>query len=120
MCIYTHKMWEKYGLKDVAAFNQQFGKGIMLNESSLSFAISQANKTGSWLRACAYIVRAVLIDHVFEDGNKRTSAAVIIAFFKDNDIQFDQQEIPKGIAKILRKNITSLAAIEQVIQNAII
>lgn len=113
-------MWEKYSIKDVAAFNQQFGRGIMLNESSLNFAISQSNKTGSWLRACAYLVRAVLIDHVFEDGNKRTAASIIIAFFKENDIQFDQQEIPRGIAKILQKNITSLAAIEQVIQNAII
>lgn len=120
MCIYTHKMWEVVTKKDILAINRQFDKGQVINESSLEFAINQANQTKSWLRACAILVRAVLIYHVFEEGNKRTTAGIMISFFEENNLKYDPEKIAKTVAKILMKNITNLSKIEREVLNAII
>ena len=113
-------MFERISLKDIVAINNQFANGSMLNKSSLAFALDQANNSGSWLRACAYLVRAVLIDHVFEEGNKRTAAGIIVGFFETNDLKFHPEEVSKAIATILMKNITSITTIERVIKNAVV
>lgn len=113
-------MFETISVKDIIVFNRQFADGRFVNESSLLFALDQANKSGSWLRACAHLVRAVLIDHVFEEGNKRTAASIIVAFFEQQDLSFHPEEVAKAIATILMRNMTSLTAIERVIKNAIV
>lgn len=113
-------MWESVTKKDILSINRQFDKGQMINESSLEYALNQANETKSWLRACAILVRAILIDHVFEEGNKRTSAGVITAFFEQHNLRYDPEKIAKTITKILMKNTTSLAKIEKEIANDII
>jgi prophage maintenance system killer protein len=113
-------MFERLSIKDVLAINYVFANGRILDKGSLLFALDQANKSGSWLRACAYLVRAVLIDHVFEEGNKRTAAGIIAGFFEEQDITYHPEELAKAISKILMKNITSITAIERVIKNAIV
>ncbi len=113
-------MYEKYSVKDIISMNQQFHQGNLLNESSLLFALDQANRSGSWLRACAHLVRAVLIDHVFEDGNKRTAAAIIVGFFEEKGLSFHPEKVAKAITTILLKNITSITTIERVIKDAIV
>lgn len=113
-------MYEKISKKDIIAINQNFDKGHVINSGSLDFALSQANESKSWLKSCAVLVRAVLIDHVFEEGNKRTAAGIITGFFEENEQQYNPEEVAKGIAKILMKNITSITEIERVILNAII
>jgi prophage maintenance system killer protein len=92
----------------------------VVNAGSLAFALDQANTSGSWLRACAYLVRAVLIDHVFEEGNKRTAAGIIVGFFKDNNLSFHPEEVSRAITFILMKHITAITHIERVIKNAIV
>jgi prophage maintenance system killer protein len=113
-------MYERFSVKDIIAINQQFDRGAMINEGSLTYALDRANKSGSWLRACAYLVRAVLIDHVFEEGNKRTSAAIIVGFFEEHELIYHPEKVAKGITVILLKNITSITAIERVIKDAIV
>lgn len=118
MCIYTHEMFETISRKDIISINMKFDKGTMINESSLDYAISQANKTKSWSRACALLVRAILIDHVFEEGNKRTAAAIIVGYLQDNSLIYEPEKISKAVVTILTKNITNLTTIEKVILNA--
>lgn len=113
-------MFEKISKKDIISINMQFDKGHIINSSSLEFALNQANDSKSWLRSCAALVRAVLIDHVFEEGNKRTAAAIMAGFFADNNILYDPEKISKSIVKILMKNMTSMVNIEREILNAII
>ena len=120
MCIYTHKMFETITKKDIIAINQKFDKGQIVNGSSLEYAIYHANKTKSWSRACAVLVRAVLIDHVFEEGNKRTAAAIITGFFENNNLRYEPEKVARCIANILTDNITNLIKIEKVILYAII
>ena len=57
--------------------------------------------------------------HPFEDGNKRTAAAIIIVLMDLNKIQFIPDEIPKIIIKILKKNITNITQIERCIKDAV-
>ncbi len=113
-------MFEKISIKDIVTINQQFANGTFVNKSSLIYALDQANQSGSWLRACAHLVRAMLIDHVFEEGNKRTAAGIIIGFFEENKLSFHPEEVSRAVTKILLKNITSITTIERVIKNAII
>src|SRR3989344_9403305 len=120
MCIYTHKMFETITKKDIIAVNQKFDKGQIVNGSSLEYAIYHANKTKSWIRACAALVRAVLIDHVFEEGNKRTAAAIIAGFFEEKNIAYNPEEVSRLVIKILKNNITNINNIEREIKNAII
>ena len=113
-------MFETVSEKDIIAINNKFDNGTVVNHGSLAFAVEQANKSGSWLRACAYLVRAILIDHVFEEGNKRTAAGVIVGYFEEQEAHYHPEDVAKAVAKILMKNMTSLSKIEQVIKNAII
>lgn len=113
-------MFERISKKDIIAINLKFDKGNIINNGSLDFALDEANKSKSWLKSCAVLVRAVLIDHIFEEGNKRTAAGIITGFFEENELLFNPEKIFSGIAKILMKNITSIAKIEEVILDAII
>ena len=68
--------------KDLIAISQEVGSnGKFHNESSLDFALSIAKQKKSWLYELCYIVRTLLVDHCFEDGNKRTAIIVIITYF---------------------------------------
>ena len=113
-------MFEKITAKDIMAINLQFAEGNFMNKSSLLYALDQANESKSWLKQCAFLVRAILIDHVFEEGNKRTAAAVIVGFFEENALSFHPEEIAEVVAQIVTKNITDLIATERLIKNAII
>lgn len=113
-------MFETVSRKDILAINAKFDKGTVINKSSLDYSLQQANQTKSWLKACAFLVRALLIDHVFEEGNKRTAAALIAGFFEENELNYNPEIISKAVVEILNKNITNITNIERVILNAII
>ena len=71
--------------KDLIAINQEVGSnGKFHNEDSIDFALSIAKQNKSWLYELSYIVRSLLVDHCFEDGNKRT--AIIVLTIKENII----------------------------------
>ena len=105
--------------KDIIALNQQFEDGSLHNEASLDFALGYAKKTENWTKALAFLVRAILIDHVFREGNKRTAAILIKSYTEYEGHKIYDDEILKSIKKILLKNITSIAEIEDMIKNGI-
>ena len=113
-------MFERISEKDIVTINLQFSTGNIINKGSLSFALYHANKSSSWLHQCALLVRAVLIDHVFEEGNKRTSAAIVVNFFEDQKIHYRPEDISRLIVKLVTKNISDVHAIEVEVKNAII
>ena len=63
--------------KDILALNEKFADGSLHNETSLEFALGYAKRTENWTKALAYLIRAILHDHVFEEGNKRTAALLL-------------------------------------------
>ncbi|HIH37448.1 hypothetical protein J4460_03715 [Candidatus Woesearchaeota archaeon] len=106
-------------LKDIIEINKEFDKGTVINSSSLSFAVQECARSKNWVRSAALLVRAILIDHVFEEGNKRTAAAVIMVIMDISKIRYDPEKIPSVIITILKKNMTSVIAIERCIKDAI-
>ncbi len=105
--------------KDIIAINMEFDNGKVSNQSSLSYAVEYAKGSRNWLKSAAHLVRAILIDHVFEDGNKRTAAAIIVAYIEMNGFEADPEKTGKAIIEILKKNITSIDKIMRLIENAI-
>jgi prophage maintenance system killer protein len=104
--------------KDVIRLNKLFHEGIIRNKSSLSFALSSIKNKGS-LEQLSYLVRAIIVDHVFEDGNKRTAAVLITAYFTEFEIGFDKEKVTKLVLNIASKNITDINKIKRMIKNVI-
>jgi prophage maintenance system killer protein len=106
--------------KDIIEINKEFSTGRVMNEGSLDFAVATNTRSRNWLRSAAILTRSIIIDHVFEDGNKRTAAAVMMLLMRLNKIMFDPELIPHIVVKILTKNITSIRDIERCIKDGII
>ena len=76
--------------KDLLRINHGFG-GNLRSGSSLDFALEKLddNKIG-WYKKLAYLLRAILVDHPFSDGNKRTAMFLAFAFAKENKKEVDR------------------------------
>lgn len=105
--------------KDLIAFNQEFADGTLHNEASLDFALAYARRTANWPRALAYLVRAILADHAFEEGNKRTAALLVKSYAAYEGHHTYNDRLTLLIKDILLRNITDIAPIEEKIKNAI-
>ncbi|MEK6960124.1 MAG: hypothetical protein AABX47_03055 [Nanoarchaeota archaeon] len=104
--------------KDIISVNQEFHTGKLSNESSLDYAISLTHRSKNWLRTCAVLGRAIIIDHVFEDGNKRTAAGIIMTVMEMNNITYSEQRVYRSVLQIAKKNPRNLIKIEEAIKNA--
>jgi len=105
--------------KALIDLNKEFDLGKIINESSLDFALSNANTTKDWIKQLAYIVRAIIIDHTFSEGNKRTAAALIMATIEDRKLSYDPFKIDSLIITIINKNITNISHIRRMIKDVI-
>jgi len=105
--------------KDIIALNQEFDEANFHNETSLDFALSYARKTENWIKALAFLTRAILLDHAFEEGNKRTVALLIKTYSEYEGHKTYDDKIVKLIKEIILKNISSIRKIEEMIKNAI-
>ncbi len=104
--------------KDIIGINKDHYTGKLSNESSLDFALSQVYRSKNWLKTTAILSRAILIDHVFEDGNKRTTAGVIATIMEMNNMDYNPEKIAQLVVRIAKENITSVKQIEKVIMHA--
>lgn len=100
-------------LNDIVNMNKQFDTGALVNSSSLEFALSAIKRKGSWLEQLAFLVRALLVDHPFKDGNKRTATALVLAYFDENNVQFDKDRTIRTIINISAETPTSTRLIEK-------
>ena len=105
--------------QDIIDINKEFDKGNVVNESSLEYTLSILKNTIDWLKQTSYLVRAILIDHIFEEGNKRTAAAIIIAYFDANKFAYNPYKLDKIIEKIVKKNINNVNEIGRSIKSVI-
>jgi len=105
--------------KDIIGINLEFDKGILINNSSLEYAISTLKNNNSWIKQLAHLIRAVLIDHCFKDGNKRTAAALIATYLDIKGYVYNPEEINKTIIKMIKKNTNKIEEIERLIEDVI-
>jgi len=109
----------KISKKDLLRINQGFG-GSLRSDSSLDFAFERikSKKIGPY-RKLAYLIRAILVDHPFSDGNKRTAMFVVFAFAKEYNEVIDRDLLLHHIISIASKNIQVIRNIEWRLKNAI-
>ena len=113
-------MCMKIGKEDILRINKGFG-GNLRSDASLDYAIEmQENKKLGEYKKLAYLLRAIIVDHPFSDGNKRTAAFVCLAFADENKKQVDRDLLLHHIISIAKNNITDIRQIERRLKNAII
>jgi prophage maintenance system killer protein len=105
--------------EDIIRINAGFG-GALRNSASLEFALQkqESNKLGEY-KKLAYLIRAILVDHPFSDGNKRTAAFIAFVFASENNKRADRDLLMHHILSIASKNINKIRAIEGRMKNAI-
>ena len=105
--------------KDIITINKKFATGYFENESSLNFALEHSKHSIAGTKQLAYLIRAILIDHVFVDANKRTSYTLLLAFVEMNDWQIEEKQAVEIIKNLVLKREKSISNIQRRIENAI-
>lgn len=105
--------------EDIIRIGKGFG-GELRNDASIDFALEKQRnlKLGEY-KKLAYLIRAIVIDHPFTDGNKKTAAFIVFAFAEQLNKQVDLELIKEQIISIASKNINSIRAIEERLKNVI-
>jgi len=105
--------------EDLIRINNEFGGGLR-NDASLDFAFyaQQNSKLGPY-KKLSHLLRAILVDHPFTDGNKRTATFLAIAFADEHKKQIDREILVHQIVSIAKKNITDIRQISDRIKTAI-
>ncbi|MBS3085069.1 Fic family protein [Candidatus Pacearchaeota archaeon] len=109
----------KISKQELLRINYGFG-GNLRNGSSLDYAFDKLGdrKLGPY-KKLAYLLRAILVDHPFSDGNKRTASYVALAFTHEKKKQVDMDLLIHHIVSIAKQNIQDIRNIEYRIKNAI-
>ncbi|MEK6828635.1 MAG: Fic family protein [Nanoarchaeota archaeon] len=109
----------KIGKKDLLRINGGFG-GNLRSGSSLDYALEkQEDKRIGPYKKLAYLLRAILVDHPFSDGNKRTAMFASHVFAREYKKQVDREMLLYQIVSIAKHNIHDIRKIERRIKNAI-
>ncbi len=105
--------------ENLLRINRGFG-GNLRSSSSLDFAFEKLddNKLGDY-KKLAYLMRAILVDHPFSDGNKRTATFIALAFVESNNKKIDTDLLQHHITSIAKNNIQEIRNIEWRLKNAI-
>lgn len=105
--------------KDLIAINRQFSRGNVRNKGSMDFVLAQTCRSKQWFKSMCLLARAILIDHIFEDGNKRTAAAVIMAYLDMNGYHYNPDKVAETVLMIAKKSIKDVNKIGRLVKNAI-
>jgi len=109
----------KISKEDIVRIAKGFG-GILRSPSSLSYALEiQNNKKFGEYKKLAYLMRSILVDHPFSDGNKKTAMFIAFAFAEQNKKIVDEELMKHHILSVASKNIVEIRAIEERLKNAI-
>lgn len=105
--------------EDLLRINRGFG-GNLGGGSSLDYALNlQENKKLGDFKKLAFLLRAILVDHPFIDGNKRTATFLVLNFASYVKKQVDRELLLHHIVSIAKQNISSIRNIEQRLRSCI-
>ena len=109
----------KISKEELLRINKGFG-GNLRSGSSLDYALDklESKKLGPYKKA-AYLLRAILVDHPFSDGNKRTAAYVALEFATEFNKEVNMDLLLHQIVSIAKQNIHDIKKIEWRLKNAI-
>lgn len=100
----------------IIRINKELGGNLSRN-GSLDYALDMARheKRNPYKRV-AYLVRAIIVDHPFVDGNKRTALEIVIRELYEENIVCDIKKLTKTIVKIAKNNVASIIKIERMMR----
>lgn len=96
-----------YSLSDIININKLIGaSGTLINKSSLEFALRASKNLPE------HLVRSIVTDHAFEDGNKRTAFILLEDFYDD---MLDRNNLVAALVLIATEQIQDIGTIKQII-----
>lgn len=98
--------------KEIVNLNKELG-GKLVRPSSLDFALDKIKKEKNVYKRNANLIRAIVVDHPFDDMNKSTATIITMREFKRNNIKCKEEPYLRGIRSIAKNNITDLKKIER-------
>src|SRR3989344_5912256 len=106
-------MCMKIGKEELLRINNGFGGGL-ISDSSIDFALEkQEDKKLGIFKKLAYLWRAILVDHPFTDGNKRTAVFLGFAFAEEHKKQVDKDLILHHTITIAKESVIDIRKIER-------
>lgn len=112
-------MCMKISKEDIIRVNHGFG-GNLRNDASLDFALRmQENRKLGDYKKLAYLWRAILVDHPFSDGNKRTAMFVAFMFAERKGKVADRELLLHHALSIASRNIIDIRLIEIRLKNGV-
>ena len=103
----------KLDKEDLIRINKGFG-GLLRNDASIDFALEQQENTklGEY-KKLAYLIRAILVDHPFSDGNKRTAITIVLTEFQEEGIKVDKYALQRTMVNLSKTGEGDLNKIER-------
>lgn len=98
---------------NIVKINRKFGGN--LRKDYIDYAIA-AGKGKNEYKQLAYILRTILVDHIFTDGNKRTAMHLILEFAESKNLKLDEKRTVKSIIEIASENINDISRIERMLR----
>ncbi len=112
-------MCMKIRKEDIARIAKGFG-GNLRNSSSLDYALEkQDDKKLGIYKKLSYLLRAILVDHPFSDGNKKTAFFISLAFAEECHKIVNEELLKHQILSIATKNLANIRVIEERIKHAV-
>ena len=104
---------------ELLRINEGF-QGVLRNSSSIEFAldIQKNSKLGKY-KKLAYLIRAIIVDYPFSDGNKRTAMYLTLKFAEENKLQVERELLLHHLLSIAKNNIQDIRNIADRMKNAI-
>ena len=102
---------------EIISINRELG-GTLVRSGSLDFAESRTKNEKNIYRKIAYFVRAIVIDHPFDDYNKSTATIFALRELDRNELEYSEESVQRAIRKISKNNISSIETIEKMIRRA--
>ncbi|MBU0958398.1 MAG: Fic family protein [Nanoarchaeota archaeon] len=99
-------------VNNLIKINKKHG-GVLIDRSNLEFAVDSANKEKDIYKSNAYLIRGVIVNHPFLDGNKSTASEIVLKRFKKEGIKCNREKFSSGLISIAKNNIGSIDKIER-------
>ena len=90
-------------IDNIIKTNRRHG-GALVNRSNLDFAVQSANKEKNIYKSNAHLIRGIVVNHPFLDGNKSTVSEVVLKRFAKRGIKCNKKLFEQGIVDIARSN----------------
>lgn len=106
-------------IEDLLRINKGFG-GNLVKRGSLEYALDKLKdkKLGLYTKL-AYLLRAILVDHPFSDGNKRTAMFFAFFFSDEQGKKIERDILAHQIMAIAKDNISDIRKIKRRLMTAI-